>query len=64
MDQAEQLRNIVKLHNQRNLSGARVITITNRISEERGITDANLKDFVKSNVEYFLTRILALQMSR
>ena len=28
MDQAEQLRNVVKLHNQRNISNARVLTVT------------------------------------
>ena len=39
MDQAEQLRNIVKLHNQRNLSGARVITIT---SGKGGVGKSNM----------------------
>ncbi len=39
MDQAEQLRNIVKLHNQRNVSSARVITIT---SGKGGVGKSNM----------------------
>ncbi len=39
MDQAEQLRNIVKLHNQRNISNARVITIT---SGKGGVGKSNM----------------------
>ncbi len=39
MDQAEQLRNIVKMHNQRNVSSARVITIT---SGKGGVGKSNM----------------------
>ena len=33
MDQAEQLRNVIKLHNQNNQNNARVVTITSEKAE-------------------------------
>ena len=39
MDQAEQLRNVIKLHNQNNQNNARVVTIT---SGKGGVGKSNL----------------------
>lgn len=39
MDQAEQLRNVIKLHNQNNQNNARVVTIT---SGRSGVGKSNL----------------------